>query len=116
MAGQSEPYAVIVIDAADFKPENRRQLLLLLKEAFQLSAEIRFYFPMRGDASQEIDRLFDQALKGLPMISKGIVYKKDLRQQELTLLLERAEFVLKSNPEIQQAMDGGSHYSQFHHR
>src|SRR5262245_23120916 len=74
-----EHYAVIALDERDFGPHRRHELSISLTLAFLLSAHLRFYFPMSDDVSREIDRAFDQVLKDLPMESKGIIYRKELR-------------------------------------
>jgi hypothetical protein len=101
----SEPYAVITLDEADFLPERRQRLSMSLIFAFLLSAHIRLVFPMRSSVSRDVDRVFDQALRGAPMVSKGIVYQKDLPAEEMASLLEWADFVLTSDIAIQQQMN-----------
>lgn len=101
----SEPYAVITLDEADFLPERRQQLSTSLIFAFLLSAHIRLVFPMRSSVSRDVDRVFDQTLRGAPMVSQGIVYQKDLPAEEMEDLLGWADFVLTSDPAIQQKMN-----------
>src|SRR5262245_11860493 len=74
-----EQYAVIALDERDFGPHRRQELSISLTLAFLISAHLRFHFPMSEDVSREVDRAFDQVLKDLPMESKGIAYRKDLR-------------------------------------
>jgi hypothetical protein len=47
-------------------------------------------------------------LKDLPLESKGIAYRKDLRSYGKICLLERAKLVITSDPQIQKRMDDGS--------
>jgi hypothetical protein len=103
-----EYYAVIALDESDFGPHSRRELSLSLTLAFLLSAHLRFYFPMSDGVSREIDRAFDQVLKDLPMESKGIAYRKDLRRDEKICLIEGAKLVITSDLQIQKWMDAGS--------
>ena len=63
---------------------------------------------MSDDVSREVDRAFDQVLKDLPMESKGIAYRKDLRRDGKICLLEGAKLVITSDPQIQKRMDAGS--------
>jgi hypothetical protein len=79
-----EPYAVIALDERDFGPQ------------------------MSDDGSREVDRAFDQVLKDLPMESKGISYRKDLRRDGKICLLDWAKLVITSDPQIQERMDAGS--------
>ena len=103
-----EHYAVIALDERDFSPHGRRELSISLTFAFLLSAHLRFDFPMSDEASREIDRAFDQVLKDLPMESKGIAYRKDLRRDEKICLIEGAKLVITSDLLIQKRMDAGS--------
>ena len=103
-----EYYGVIALDERDFGPHSRRELSISLTLAFLLSAHLRFYFPMSDDASWKIDRAFDQVLKDLPMESKGIAYRKDLRRDEKICLIEGAKLVITSDLQIQKRMDAGS--------
>jgi hypothetical protein len=103
-----EHYAVIALDERDFGQHSRRELSISLTLAFLLSAHLRFDFPMSDEASREIDRAFDQALKDLPMESKGIAYRKDLRRDEKICLIEGAKLVITSDLQIQKRMDAGS--------
>jgi len=105
MSRSDEQYAVIALDERDFGPHSRHELSLSLTLAFLLSAHLRFYFPMSDDVSREIDRAFDQALKGLPMESKGIAYRKDLRCDGKICLIEGAKLVITSDLQIQKRMD-----------
>src|SRR6266511_693127 len=89
MLRSDEPYAVIALDERDFGPHRRHELSISLTLAFLLSARLRFHFPMSDDVSREVDRAFDQVLKGLPMESKGIAYRKDLRCYGKICLLDR---------------------------
>jgi hypothetical protein len=104
----NEPYAVIALDERDFGPQRRHELSISLTLAFLLSARLRFHFPMNGDVSREVDRAFDQVLKDLPMESKGIAYRKDVRCYGKICLLEGAKLVVTSDPQIQKKMDAGS--------
>jgi hypothetical protein len=103
-----EYYAVIDLDESDFGPHSRRELSISLTLAFMLSAHLRFYFPMSDGVSREIDRAFDQVLKDLPMDSKGIAYRKDIRREEKICLIEGAKLVITSDLQIQKRMDAGS--------
>ena len=103
-----EHYAVIALDERDFSPHGRRELSISLTLAFLISAHLRFDFPMSDEASREIDRAFDQVLKDLPMESKGIAYRKDLRRDEKICLIEGAKLVITSDLQIQKRMDAGS--------
>jgi hypothetical protein len=103
-----EYYGVIALDERDFGPHSRRELSISLTLAFLLSAHLRIDFPMSDGASREIDRAFDQVLKDLPMESKGIAYRKDLRRDEKICLIEGAKLVITSDPHIQKRMDAGS--------
>jgi len=105
MSLSDEQYAVIALDERDFGPHSRHELSLSLTLAFLLSANLRFYFPMSDDVSREIDRAFDQALKDLPMESKGIAYRKDLRCDGKICLIEGAKLVITSDLQIQKRMD-----------
>jgi hypothetical protein len=87
MSRGDEPYAVIALDERDFDPHERHELSLSLTMAFLLSARLRFHFQMSEDVSREVDRVFDQALRYLPMESKGVVYRKDLRCEGKICLL-----------------------------
>jgi len=108
MLRSNEPYAVIALDERDFGPHSRHELSISLTLAFLLSARLRFHFPMSDDVSREVDRAFDQVLKGLPMESKGIAYRKDLRCDGKICLLEGAKLVVTSDAQIQKRMDAGS--------
>src|SRR5215510_13894678 len=108
MLRSNEPYAVIALDERDFGPHRRYELSISLTLAFLLSARLRFHFPMSNDVSREVDRAFDQVLKGLPMESKGIAYRKDLRCDGKICLLDGAKLVITSNPQIQKRMDARS--------
>jgi hypothetical protein len=103
-----EQYAVIALDERDFGPHSRRELAISLTLAFMISAHLRFDFPMSDEASREIDRSFDQVLKDLPMVSKGIAYRKDLRRDEKICLIAGAKLVITSDLQIQKRMDAGS--------
>jgi len=103
-----EHYAVIALDERDFSPHGRRELSISLTLAFLISAHLRFDFPMSDEASREIDRAFDQVLKDLPMESKGIAYRKDMRSYGKICLLEGAKLVITSDSQIQKRMDDGS--------
>ena len=104
----NEPYAVIALDERDFGPHRRHELSISLTLAFLLSARLRFHFLMKDDVSREVDRAFDQVLKDLPMESKGIAYRKDLRCDGKIRLLEEAKLVVTSDLQIQKRMDAGS--------
>src|SRR5215475_6528590 len=108
MLRSDEPYAVIALDERDFGPHRRNELSISLTLAFLLSARLRFHFPMSNDVSREVDRAFDQALKGLPMESKGIAYRKDLRRDGKIRLIEEAKLVITSDLQVQKWMDAGS--------
>jgi hypothetical protein len=108
MLRSNEPYAVIALDERDFGPQRRHELSISLTLAFLLSARLRFHFPMNDDVSREVDRAFDQVLKDLPMESKGIAYRKDVRCYGKICLLEGAKLVVTSDPQIQMRMDAGS--------
>src|SRR5215475_1231199 len=108
MLRSDEPYAVIALDERDFGPHRRNELSISLTLAFLLSARLRFHFPMSNDVSREVDRAFDQVLKGLPMESKGIAYRKDLRCYGKICLLEGAKLVVTSDAQIQKRMDAVS--------
>jgi len=108
MLRSDEPYAVIALDEADFRPHRRHELSISLTLAFLLSARIRFHFPMSDDVLRKVDRSFDQVLKDLPMESKGIAYRKDLRRDRKIYLLDGAKLVITSDPQIQKRMDAGS--------
>jgi hypothetical protein len=103
-----EHYAVIALDERDFGQHGRRELSISLTMAFLLSAHLRFEFPMSDGVSREIDRAFDRVLKDLPMESKGIAYRKDLRRDEKICLIEGAKLVITSDLQIQKRMDAGS--------
>jgi hypothetical protein len=103
-----EYYGVIALDERDFGPHSRRELSISLTLAFLLSAHLRIDFPMSDGDSREIDRAFDQVLKDLPMESKGIAYRKDLRRDEKICLIEGAKLVITSDLLIQKRMDAGS--------
>ena len=103
-----EYYGVIALDERDFGPHNRSELSISLTLAFLLSAHLRFDFPMSDGVLREIDRAFDQVLKDLPMESKGIAYRKDLRRDEKICLIEGAKLVITSDLLIQKRMDAGS--------
>src|SRR5215470_6076875 len=108
MLQSNEPYAVIALDERDFGPHRRHELSISLTLAFLLSARLRFHFLMSDDVSREVDRAFDQVLKDLPLESKGIAYRKDLRWYGKICLLEGAKLVVTSDPQIQKRMDDGS--------
>jgi hypothetical protein len=108
MLQSNEPYAVIALDERDFGQHRRRELSISLTLAFLLSARLRFHFLMSNEVSREVDRAFDQVLKDLPMESKGIAYRKDLRCYGKICLLEGAKLVVTSDPQIQKRMDAGS--------
>jgi hypothetical protein len=108
MLQSNEPYAVIALDERDFGSHRRHELSISLTLAFLLSARLRFHFLMSDDVSREVDRAFDQVLKDLPMESKGIAYRKDLRCYGKMCLLEGAKLVVTSDPQIQKRMDAGS--------
>jgi hypothetical protein len=103
-----EPYAVIALDERDFGPYSRHELSISLTLAFLLSARLRFLFPMSANVSREVDCAFDQVLKDLPLASKGIAYRKDLRREGKICLIEGANLVITSDPQIQKKMDVGS--------
>jgi hypothetical protein len=103
-----EYYGVIALDERDFGPHSRRELSISLTLAFLLSAHLRIDFPMSDGASREIDRAFDQVLKDMPMESKGVAYRKDLRLDEKICLIEGAKLVITSDLLIQKRMDAGS--------
>jgi hypothetical protein len=103
-----EQYAVIALDERDFGPHRRQELSISLTLAFLISAHLRFHFPMSDDVSREVDRAFDQVLKDLPMESKGIAYRKDLRFDGKIRLLDGAKLVITSDLQIQKRMDAGS--------
>jgi hypothetical protein len=105
MLQSDEQYAVIALDERDFGPDSRHELSLSLTLAFLLSAHLPFYFPISDDVSREIDRAFDQALKGLPMESKGIAYRKDLCCDGKIRLIEGAKLVITSDLQIRKRMD-----------
>ena len=107
MLRRNEPYAVIALDERDFGPHRRHELSISLTLAFLLSARLRFHFLMSDDVSREVDRTFDQVLKDLPLESKGIAYRKDLRWYGKICLLEGAKLVVTSDPQIQKRMDDG---------
>jgi hypothetical protein len=100
-----EYYGVIALDERDFGQHSRRELSISLTLAFLLSAHLRIDFPMSDGASREVDRAFDQVLKDLPMESKGIAYRKDLRRDEKIRLIEGAKLVITSDLLIQKRMD-----------
>jgi hypothetical protein len=104
----NEPYGVIALDDGDFRPHRRHELSLSLIFTFLLSEHLRFYFPMRDEVSNDVDRAFDQVLRYLPMESKGIDYGKDLREDKHTCLLEGAILVVTSDLQIQQMMNACS--------
>jgi hypothetical protein len=108
MLRSDEPYAVIALDELDFGPHGSVELSVSLTLAFLLSARLRFHFPMSEDVSREVDRAFDRVLKDMPMESKGIAYRKDLRCDGKIRLLERAKLVITSDLQIQKRMDAGS--------
>ena len=108
MLRSNEPYAVIALDERDFGPHRRNELSISLTLAFLLSARLRFHFPMSDDVSREVDRAFDKVLKDLPMESKGIAYRRDLRCYGKICLLEGAKLVVTSDPQIQKRMEAGS--------
>jgi hypothetical protein len=103
-----EYYGVIALDERDFEPQSRHELSISLTLAFLLSAHLRFDFPMSDVVSREIDRAFDRVLKDLPMESKGIAYRKDIRRDEKICLIEGAKLVITSDLLIQKRMDAGS--------
>jgi len=113
MLRSDEPYAVIALDERDFGPHRQHELSISLTLAFLLSARLRFHFPMSGAISREVDRAFDRVLKDLPLESKGIAYRKDLRCYGKICLIEGAKLVVTSDPEIQKRMDAGSSPSIF---
>jgi hypothetical protein len=108
MSRSDEQYAVIALDERYFGPHSRHELSLSLTLAFLLSAHLRFYFPMSDDVSREIDLAFDQALKDLPMESKGIAYRKDLLCDGKICLIDGAKLVITSDIQIQKRMDAVS--------
>src|SRR5262249_27271376 len=108
MSRSDEQYAVIALDERDLEPHSRHELSLSLTLAFLLSAHLRFYFPMSDDVSREIDRAFDQALRDLPMESKGIAYRKDLRGDGKICLIEGAKLVITSEVQIRKTLDAVS--------
>src|SRR5215470_17444746 len=111
MLRSDESYAVIALDERDFGPHRRNELSISLTLAFLLSARLRFHFPMSNDVSREVDRAFDQVLKDLPLESKGIAYRKDLRHyghDGRIGLIEGAKLVITSDPRIQEKMDAAS--------
>jgi hypothetical protein len=108
MLRSDEPYAVITLDERDFGPHKRHELSISLTLAFLLSAHLRFHFPMSDDVSREVDRAFDRVLKDLPMESKGIAYRKDLRFDRKIGLIEGAKLVVTSDPQIRKRMDDES--------
>src|SRR5262249_17690289 len=105
MLGSDEQYAVIALDESDFGPHSRHELSISLTLAFLLSARLRFYFPMIDDFSREVDRFCDDVLRDLPMDSKGIAYRKDLRCDGKICLIEGAKLVITSDLQIQKKMD-----------
>jgi hypothetical protein len=108
MLRSNESYAVIALDESDFLPHKRQELSISLTFAFLLSAHLRFLFPMRDDVSRDVDCVFDQVLKDLPMESKGIAYEKDRCCDREAHLLEGAKLVITSDIQIQKKMDAGS--------
>jgi hypothetical protein len=108
MLKSDEKYAVIALDERDFGSHTRHELSISLTLAFLLSAHLRFHFPMSEEVSREVDRAFDQVLKDLPIESKGIAYRKDLRCDGKSRLIEGAKLVITSDLQIQKAMDAGS--------
>ena len=108
MLRSDEPYAVIALDERDFGAHRRHELSISLTLAFLLSARLRFHFLMSDDVSREVDRAFDRVLKDLPLESKGIAYRKDLRCYGKICLIEGAKLVVTSDPQIQKRMDAGS--------
>jgi len=108
MLQRNDSYAVIALDEGDYGPHRRHELSISLTLAFLLSARLRFHFLMSDDVSREVDRAFDQVLKDLPMESKGIAYRKDLRCYRKIRLIEGAKLVVTSDPQIQKRMDAGS--------
>src|SRR5262245_37542648 len=113
MSRSDEQYAVIALDERDLEPHSRHELSLSLTLAFLLSAHLPFYFPISDDVSREIDRAFDQALKDLPMESKGIAYRKDLGCDEKIRLIEGAKLVITSDLQIRKRMDAVSNPNIF---
>jgi hypothetical protein len=108
MSGSDEQYAVLALDESDFGPHSRHELTISLTLAFLISAHVRFHFPMSDEVSREVDRAFDQVLKDLPMESKGIAYRKDLRCDGKIHLIERAKLVITSDLQIQKRIDAAS--------
>jgi hypothetical protein len=108
MLQRDEPYAVIALDERDFGQHRRNELSISLTLAFLLSARLHFHFLMSDNVSREVDRAFDRVLKDLPLESKGIAYRKDLRCYGRICLLEGAKLVVTSDPQIQKRMDAGS--------
>jgi hypothetical protein len=108
MLQSDEQYAVIALDERDFGPHSRHELSISLTLAFLLSAHLRFHFPMSEEVSRQVDRAFDQVLKDLPIESKGIAYRKNLRCDGKSRLIEGAKLVITSDLQIQKAMDAGS--------
>src|SRR5215813_324921 len=108
MLRSDEPYAVIALDERDFWPHRRHELSISLTLTFLLSARLRFHLLMSDDVSREVDRAFDQVLKDLPLESKGIAYRKNLRWHGKICLLEGAKLVVTSDPQIQKRMDAAS--------
>src|SRR5215475_281187 len=113
MLRRNEPYAVIALDEGDFGPNRRHELSISPTLAFLLSARLRFHFLLRDDVSREVDRAFDQVLKDLPLESKGIAYRKDLRGDGKICLIEGAKLVITSDLQIQKKMDAGSNPNIF---
>jgi hypothetical protein len=108
-----EQYAVIALDERDFGPHNRQEFSISLILAFLLSAHLRFYFPMSDEVSRDVDLAFDQALKDLPMESKGIDYRKDLLCDGKIRLIEGAKLVITSDLQIQKKLDALSNPNIF---
>jgi hypothetical protein len=113
MSGSDGQYAVLALDESDFWPQSRHELTITLTLAFLISAHLRIHFPMSDDASREVDRAFDRVLKDMPMESKGIAYRKDLRCDGKIHLIEEAKLVITSDLQIQKKMNAASNPNIF---